>query len=81
MAKIRWNLPAFEEIRRLPGVDDELRSFVDDALDKAGRDKYDGGVEPGRSRSRGYIVTKNLDGIIDHRRNHTLIRVIGGGQS
>lgn len=81
MAKIQWNLDAFEEIRRLPGVEAELRTFVESALDSAGRDKFDGGVEPGRTRSRGYLVTKNVEGIIDHRRNHTLLRVIGGGQS
>lgn len=79
--KIRWNLPAFEQIRRLPGVDAELSRFVTDALDSAGRDKYDGGVEPGRTRSRGYVVTKNLDGVVDNSRNHTLLRIIGGGQS
>jgi len=78
-AKIRFNLRAFEEIRRLPGVERELADFVRQGLDRAGHDKYDGGVEPGRSRSRGYIVTKNVDGIIDHRRNHTLLRIIGGG--
>lgn len=76
---IKWNLSAFEKIRRLPGVDAELERFVNRALDTTGRENYDGGVEPGRSRSRGYIVTINVEGIIDNRRNHTLLRVLGGG--
>ena len=79
--RIRFNVRAFEEIRRLPGVDAELTKFVAHALDEAGHDKYDGGIESGRSRSRGYIVTKNVDGIIDHRRHHTLLRILGGGVS
>lgn len=79
--KIRWNISAFEDIRRLPGVDAEVGRYVNDALAAAGTDKYAGGVEPGRTRTRGYIVTKNVEGILDHRRNLTLLRVIGGGQA
>lgn len=76
MAKIQWNLPAFEEVRRLPGVDAELRRYVDRALSQLG-DGYDGGVEPGRTRSRGYIVTSTIEGIRDNAKNHSIIRVVG----
>lgn len=81
MAKIRWNLPAFEEIRRLPGVGVVVGHEVERVLDRVGRDNYAGGVEPGRTRTRGYVVTMNLDGIIDNSRNHSLLRAIGGGEA
>lgn len=76
--KIKWNLSAFEEIRRLPGVDDRLDQEVTRILNGAG-DGYDGGVEPGKTRSRGYVVTTNYKAIKDNAENHTLLRLLGGG--
>lgn len=79
--KIRWNIDAFEDIRRLPGVDDALRREVNRVLDSVGRNNYDGGVEPGRTRSRGYVVTMNFEGILNESRNHSMLRALGGGRS
>lgn len=81
MKHIRWNLRAFEEIRRLPGVDARIQSEVTRVLDTVGREHYDGGVEPGKSRSRGYVVTIDGVAIRDNARNHTLLRALGGGES
>lgn len=76
--RIDWNIKAFEDIRRLPGVDARLRKEVDARLAAAG-DGYAGGVEPGRTRSRGFIVTATGKAMRDQSRNHTLQRVLGGG--
>lgn len=77
MAKIKWNMAGFQEIRRLPGVDHLLRVEVEAVLDDVGREGYDGGVEPGRTRSRGFVVTKNVGGVIDNARNASLTRALG----
>lgn len=76
--KIKWNLRAFEEVRRLPEVEDMLQAEVSRIIRAADGD-YDGGVEHGRSRSRGYVVTTSAHSIRDEAANHTLLRIIGGG--
>lgn len=80
--KIKWNRAAFEQIRRSPGVEARLRKEVDRVLDKVGRDDYEGGVEPGKSRSRGYVVTKTADAIRKESEGHTLGGALadGGGE-
>lgn len=78
--RIRWNLKAFEAIRRLPKVDAALSEHVEGVLDDVGRAHYDGGVEPGKSRSRGYVVTKDLAGIIDQSKNASLQRALARRQ-
>lgn len=75
--KIKWNIPAFEAIRRLPGVDAALQEHVSGVLDDVGTDGYVGGVEPGKSRSRGYVVTRNYSGILDNEQNASLVRALG----
>lgn len=77
MAKIKWNLKGFEQVRRLPKVGALIDHEVQAVLDEVGRDGYDGGVEPGRTRTRGYVVTKNADGIRDNSENASLVRALG----
>lgn len=79
--KIRWNLPAFEEIRRLPAVGTLVGFEVNRVLDKVGRENYAGGTERGETRTRGYVVTVGLDGIREEARDHRLLRALGGGSS
>jgi hypothetical protein len=78
--KIKWNVKAFEAIRRLPGVENELQSEVDRVLASVGKDDYDGGVGDGRSRSRGYVVTKTAKAIRAEHKSHKLLRALGGGK-
>lgn len=80
--KIQWNISAFQEIRRLPAVDERIRAEVDRVLDSIGdaAKGYDGGVERGATRSRGYVVTIDGDAIEDNATNHTLLRALGGGE-
>lgn len=77
---IRWNLKGFEEVRRMPGVEDRLQAEVSRILGSLDGD-YEGGVEPGASRSRGYVVTTSGDSIRDEAENHTLLRALGGGSA
>jgi hypothetical protein len=39
-------------------------------------DDYDGGVNPGRRRSRGFVVTTSWKSIRDEARDHVLLRAL-----
>lgn len=79
--KIRWNMPGFEDLRRSPKVEEALQAEVDNVLRRAGGETegYAGGVEPGRTRSRGYVVTTTGESIRREARDHTLLRALGSG--
>lgn len=76
--RIRWNIRAFEELRRSPGVEARLQQEVDRVLGQL-PDGYEGGVESGATRSRGYVVTGDGDAARDNAENHSLLRALGGG--
>lgn len=76
---IRWNVKAFEELRRLPEVEDVLQGEVSRILGEVGDGDYAGGVEPGSSRSRGYVVTTSGDAIRAEAEDHTLLRALSNG--
>lgn len=78
--RIKWNIKGFEAIRRLPGVEAELQSEVDRVKRATGDTGYVGGVEAGKTRSRGYVVTASREARDDNSRNHTLLRALGGGR-
>jgi hypothetical protein len=75
---IKWNLKGFEEIRRMPEVEDLLQAEVSRVLAEVNGD-YDGGVESGASRSRGFVVTTSGDAIRQESEEHTLLRAISSG--
>lgn len=78
---IRWNISAFREIRQSPGVRALLEEQVGRVLSTVGDvdgAEYAGGVEPGRTRARGYVVTVSPDAMEDEVEDHTLLRAIGG---
>jgi hypothetical protein len=77
VAKFKWNLSSFEEIRRLPKVGALIDVEVQAILDDVGRDHYDGGVESGRTRTRGYVVTKDYEGIKENSERQTLASALG----
>lgn len=76
--RIKWNRPAFAQIRRLPGVESEIESRVSAVLDRMG-DGYEGGTEPGRSRVRGYVVTSSMEAIIAQANDASLLRALASG--
>lgn len=73
--KVRWNLKAFQQIRRLPTVDDMLQDVVDDITGQL-PDGYEGGVTSGRTRSRGSVVTADMDAILDNHEHQSLLRAL-----
>lgn len=74
---VTWNLPAFEDIRRLPGVDEALQDCVDQVLAQTGEDGYRGDVEDGKSRSRGYVLTTSYDAMLHERWDNVLLKALG----
>lgn len=76
--KIRFN-KAFEDIRRSPEVEEALQAIVDEVLDKVEdhEAQYAGGVQPAKSRSRGYVVTANGRAIEVESEEHRLVRALG----
>lgn len=78
---IKWNLRGFEDLRRSPGVNALLNREVDRILEGAGGypGDYKGGVEPGRTRSRGYVVTNSVPAMRREAKDHALLRALGGG--
>ncbi|MBO0747279.1 MAG: hypothetical protein J2O47_02945 [Acidimicrobiaceae bacterium] len=80
MAKttIRYNLEAFEEIRRLPKVDSLLGDATRAVKAGLAAGEYASGVEAGRTRSRGFVVTADAEAIIDNSRNQSLLRAANG---
>lgn len=73
--RIKWRFAAFQEIRRMPGVDKELQRIVDKILDEVGPE-YAGAVTAGRTRSRGSVVTATVEAIIDNNTNNSLLRAL-----
>lgn len=79
--KIRWNIAGFQAIRRSAGVDAHLQAEVDRIAARLplGPDQYRHGVEAGKTRSRGFVVTATPEAMIDNAENHSLLRALGGG--
>ena len=77
--KVRWNVKAFEEIRRMDSVDEDLSRRVEAIREGCG-DGYDAHVEPGKSRTRGAVVTASSAAIIDNARHNTLLRNLDRGR-
>lgn len=78
MARIRWKVAGFEQLRRSPELEAALQDEVDRVLG-AGGAGYAGGVEAGSTRSRGYVVTATPEAIRDNAQRHTLLTLLGGG--
>jgi len=74
--RVRLRREAFAEIRTSPEMDGALQEIVDDILAEVGTDGYDGGVNPGRTRSRGYVVTTGWESIRAEARDHVLLRAL-----
>lgn len=76
--KIRWNIGAFEALRRSPAVKARLAQEVAAVRGRLG-DGYASGVEEGATRSRGYVMTETVEAMRDNAENHSLARALGGG--
>lgn len=81
-ARIRWNNPAFEELRRDPVVAQELLKHAKAIEQRAGTDKgYLAVRGHGRTRGRAAVLTSNLESMKDNADNNTLLRSLGSGGS
>lgn len=72
---IKWNLSAFEEIRRMPEVEDAIDGEVSRVLLEVG-EGFEGDVEHGSTRSRGYVVTATNEAIMRDARDHVLLSAL-----
>lgn len=81
--RIRWNRAAFQQIRRSPEVERLLQETVNGVADRlpdlGDGAHYDGGVEPGASRSRGYVVTTSGAAIREEAETNALLRALTSG--
>lgn len=73
---IKWNLPAFEDIRRLPGVDAALQDCVDQVLAQTGERGYRGEVVDGKTRSRAVVLTTDFDAMLRERWDNVLLKAL-----
>jgi len=56
----------------------ELTRAVGEVMARLPDTGYDGGVNPGRTRSRGYVVTTTGAAIRENAERFTLLRALGG---
>lgn len=79
--KIKWRRAGFEEIRRSPETASLLNKEVDRVMSAVGGHEgdYQGGVEHGKTRLRGYVVTRSAAAIRRESRDHTLLRALSAG--
>jgi hypothetical protein len=76
---IKWNLDAFEEIRRAPSVKADLAGRAARIAAAAG-DGYESSSAEGASRSRASVVTTTYAAIRDNAKHNTLIRAVDAGR-
>ncbi len=77
--KIKWNLPAFEEIRRLPAVRRDLEQRAEDIADACG-DGYVAESGEGKTRSRAAVITATPRAMRDNAKNNTIIKNVEAGR-
>lgn len=81
MAKVEFNLEAFEQIRRMDGTEEALQDFVDEVLEQVqGHGHFEGGVDYGRTRSRGFVVTADFEAILAEHQDLVLTRALYSGR-
>lgn len=73
--KIRWNMKAFQQIRRMPGVKSRLKSEAGSMANSAG-DGYTSESGEGKTRSRASVVTATREAVRDNSSNNTLSRIL-----
>lgn len=73
--KIKWNLKAFEQVRRMPEVESLLEDIVTDIQLDAG-EGYFSDVTRGRTRSRGSVIAGEIEAILDNNEHNTLLRLL-----
>lgn len=78
-AKVKYNMKAFEEIRRLPKTKSTLESSGSKIAEACG-DGYEMRSGEGKTRSRASVLTTNAKAMRDNRKNNTLLRNMDAGK-
>lgn len=73
--KIKWNLSTFTKIRRSDKVNEMLDDIVSSIVSELGPG-YEKSVRAGRTRSRGSVVTAQVEAMIDNATNDSLLRAL-----
>jgi len=77
--RIRWNLKAFETLRRDPNVSAELKRQADKIAANAGGETegYVAVTGRGKTRNRAAVVTATEEAIKENQDENTLLRALG----
>ena len=78
--KIKWSLPAFEQIRRDPALGPALEGAADRIAAACGPGYESSGVERGKTRSRAAVFTETAEAMADNATNNTLIANLSAGR-
>lgn len=76
--RIKWNLPAFRELRLEPGVINDLEERAE-AIAAAAGDGYEASAMAGKNRGRASVITADYAAMRDNARNQTLLRSLDAG--
>lgn len=79
MARIKWNVKAFRELRLEPGVIADLGERAEAIADAAGP-WYEASTFEGRNRGRASVITGDFGAIYDNAKNQTLLRSLDAGR-
>ena len=74
--QIKWNIKAFQQLRRSAGVKNRLKSEAESIARSAGSG-YVVNTGEGKTRSRASVITGDYDSIRDNSKNNTLLRALG----
>lgn len=77
--RIKYNLDAFEEIRRSPGVTADVNSRAARVAAAAG-EGYESSPYHGRTRNRASVITATHKARLDNAKNNTLLRSLDAGR-
>ena len=73
--EFQWKRGVFEQIRRLPGVEKELKKVADDVARAAG-DGYEASLGKGKTRSRASVVTATAEAMRNESKNSSMLRAL-----
>lgn len=78
VTRIKFHTKGFRQLLTSPELDAVLEDEATAIGARAGGEAagYVSGVNPGRRRSRGYVVTSTAEAIKDNAKNNTLLRSI-----
>lgn len=77
--QIDWNIPAFEEVRRLSKVADELHRRAEAIAAQCG-DGIEAERSSGKTRARSAVVTTTPRGMIRNAKRNTILSNINAGR-